>query len=195
MAIPEDRLKEYRKFNTKLSPERVQELAEWCYLAWVSYWSDYAPSSSNRVDLIKYVLRDNYDNKKLAEILVAIKMQKKLYIAQDRAGKKPFGVRGLQVWYNKRIFDEMNAKESFVDLKSQENGQLCGKEGCNLELHGDNYKYCTTHLYEYIEKEKDKFVHVRNLEELGLWDKSQTPKERAEACRALISGKLNSLIG
>lgn len=121
---------------TKPEEERIKA---WVYRIWPMRWHEMAPVSDSRAQLLKYALRDAFDDEKLNEIELAIIAQTKHWRAKAKADKfnRLTGIPTLSVWYNQQRYNDEFIDESMVAIK--ERGASVGA-GCECaKLHAKNH--------------------------------------------------------
>lgn len=129
----------------KATEKRKEELRKWAYQAWQFSWRELAPVSNSRAQFLKYVVRDNFDDEELTRIELSIQAQAKHWRRQNKIAKV-IGIPCLSAWYNANRYDDQFIDESASEMIDREQAKTCIVDGCENDVHGMAYKYCSTHI-------------------------------------------------
>ncbi len=128
----------------KPTETRKAELKAWVYKFFNEVWDrSFTPPSDVQSGLIKYLVRDNISDEALSNIWATTKAWVKYYRYQAKNGefvKLPCA----SVWYNDHRYD--NPIPSVMEEKERQDIKTCCIEGCNCDVHGESFKYCSEHI-------------------------------------------------
>jgi hypothetical protein len=169
-----------------ISDERKKELRVWVYKVWNFHWKELAPKSNSRAQLLKYVLRDGFNNEELNRIELSIKAQTTHWRKQNKI-ERVIGIPTLSVWYNQQRYDDEFIDESAMEMSEREQLKECSVDGCSNDIHGSMFSFCVDHVPN-TKKEMLKQAWVRT----GLDMKSKT---FIDDCKSHIKERMKIMVG